>query len=412
MKIIIFIFLFTLFSNHIFAQPYPTISLDSLVSRLKADNPQLKSLEYNIKSFTYKMQQRTAWEAPMLGFALDDAPIKTFPEQKMIRTSLSQLIPFPGKKSLESHSVMFEQNTSQRQTEAVLQDLLEKLYIAYYDLYFREKKLDLIKENQNLIHQLGEVATKQYETGIGKQADILKAQTEYSLLKKEELMLNDEMKSLRSTIGNLIGVSSLPFFKTIEFQRPQITNLTTSELVESAKKNQPLLQMIQSELNMTTTETELAKKERYPDFTLTGSFKQDVKMNENFWMLELGISLPIAPWSDGIVEGKIQENEMKKKQLEYELIMKTNDISNEIESLESSLNSYKNIWGLYLTTIIPQAELTLQSTLSSYKTGKAQFIEVNEAHHLLVDAKVNSLQAENDFLKTYIKLQKTMGTLN
>ena len=393
------------------AQNLQKLSIDTLVARLKSNNPKLQSSRFGTMAAHYMIQQRSAWEAPMIGLTLDDAPIKQFPEQKMISASVSQRIPFPGKKSLESHTAHLGKLMMESESNNIEQDLLVMLYSAYYDLYLHEKKIRLIRENQIMLHQLSEVAQRQYENGMGKQADILKIQTEYSIMKKEEISLMSEVVMFQTEINNLTNQPASTEFETTEFSRPMTENSSAAEMMVTAKQYQPKLQIMNYQVKMFDSETERSKKEWYPDFEIKGAVKQDLEMDLKTWMLEFGITVPIAPWSSGSVEGKINETEMKKKQAEYELIFMTREIENQIRSLYSDLQRSQTIHNLYLTTITPQAELTLQSTVAAYKTGKATFMEVNDSHHMLIDAKINQLHAENDYLKTYVKLQRTMGIL-
>lgn len=394
-----------------FAQGLQKLSIDSLAGKLKSNNAKLQSARFGTKAAHYMIQQRSAWEAPMVGIAFDDAPIKQFPEQKMISASVSQRIPFPGKKGLESHAAHIGKSMMESESDNIEQDMLVMLYSAYYDLYLHEIKIRLIRENQIVLHQLSEVAQRQYETGMGKQADILKIQTEYSIMRKEEISLMSEVVMFQTEINNLTNQPASTEFETTTFPKPTLESLSLTEMMETAKQHHPRLQMMNYQVMMLDSETERSKKDWYPDFEIKGALKQDLEMDIKTWMVEVGVTVPIAPWSSGSVEGKTGELEMKKHQAEYELIFMTNEIENQIRSLYSDLKRSETINNLYLTTIVPQADLTLQSTIAAYKTGKATFMEVNDAHHMLIDAKINQLHAENDFLKTYVKLQRTMGIL-
>ena len=386
-----------------------SVSLDTLIQRLKENNPEIKSSKYSAKAAMSRVHQVNAWEAPMIGIELDDAPVKQFPEQKMINYFVSQKIPFPGKKSFESSAAMFGKDMMEQETNSVENELILKLKFTYYDLFLHEKKIELIRENEFVLKQMSDIALRQYEVGIGRQSDILRSQTELSLEKKEEISLVNETVMFRSMINSLTNQPTDNFFTTSNISHPDTAKLNLNKLLEIADNNRPELQAAKYKIRMLEEEFNRSKREYYPDLIVGAKYKKDLDMDNDSWMLEVGLSIPIAPWSSGNVSGKVDESEMNLNRARSDFVQMRNMVANQIQSALSSIEANRQIYEMYITTILPQAEQTLTSTLSAYQTGKAEFFMVNEAHHMLIDANIAKLHAENDWLKSYAQLEQATG---
>jgi len=404
---------FVFFSCSLFLLPFSltaqSISLDTLIQRLKQNNPEIRSSKYSAQAAMSRVHQVNAWEAPMVGIELDDAPVKQFPEQKMINYFVSQRIPFPGKKSSESSAAMFGKDMMEQETNSIENELVLKLKFTYYDLFLHEKKIELIRENEFVLKQMSDIALRQYEVGIGRQSDILRSQTELSLEKKEEISLVNETVMFRSMINSLTNQPTDQFFITMGISHPDTNKLNLSSLLELAENNRPQLQAAKYRIRMQEESLTRSKHDYYPDIIVGAKYKKDLDMNNDLWMLEIGLSIPIAPWSSGSVSGKIDESEMNLNRARSDFVQMRNMVANQIHSALSSVETNKQIYEMYITTILPQAEQTLTSTLSAYQTGKAEFFVVNEAHHMLIDANIAKLHAENDWLKSYAQLEQAVG---
>jgi outer membrane protein TolC len=64
---------------------------------------------------------------------------------------------------------------------------------------------------------------------------------------------------------------------------------------------------------------------------------------------------------------------------------------------------------LYKNTTIPQAEQTLQATLSAYQTGKTEFLMVIDAYRMQLMTKLDYHMAVMNYMASQAQLEQAVG---
>ena len=186
------------------AQDSPVLSLDDLVTEALQNNPQLRSARNETAAARTKVGQATSWDAPQIGVEFYQTPIQSFPNpiKNGMETDyfIQQMFPFPGKlsamgKAAENNAGMIDQVY-----KALEGRIIRDLKSAYFELFHIQRKIQVNAENQDLMKKFTEIARKQYEVGMGQQADILRAQTELSTLINEGVNLLKEKQVVESMI--------------------------------------------------------------------------------------------------------------------------------------------------------------------------------------------------------------------
>ncbi len=64
---------------------------------------------------------------------------------------------------------------------------------------------------------------------------------------------------------------------------------------------------------------------------------------------------------------------------------------------------------LYETSLLPQAELSFESTLKNYQSGKADFIMLLDSERLLKKTKIDYIGAVMTYYKRLVALESVVG---
>lgn len=183
--------------------------LDSLISEALLNNPQLKAARFKYLSEEKKIKQVTSWEAPQVGIEFYQIPIASFPNPLKHNMEMDyyiqQMIPFPGKLKAMGLSAANNAKMREEQFNALKNKIIKELKSTFYELYFVQRKIEINKENQELLKQFIEIAKKQYEVGMGKQPDIIRAQTELSSLMNEEINLYREKRDIETMLNTILN---------------------------------------------------------------------------------------------------------------------------------------------------------------------------------------------------------------
>jgi outer membrane protein TolC len=137
-------------------------------------------------------------------------------------------------------------------------------------------------------------------------------------------------------------------------------------------------------------------------------YKQMMQSNDN-WSLMIGATVPIAPWSHGkISSGTNRANEnIRMAQGERENMV--NMISSEVNDALLKVESAKERLKLSRESVIPQAEQTLESALTAYRTGKQEFLMLIDIQRMLVMAKLDYHMAIMTLLDSQSRLERAVG---
>jgi outer membrane protein, heavy metal efflux system len=395
------------------SQESQPLNLDDLVAEALQNNPQLRSAGNQAAAARTKVDQVTSWDAPQIGVEFYQTPIQSFPNplKNGMETDyfIQQMIPFPGKlsamgKAAENNAGMIDQGH-----KALERRIIRDLKYAYFELFHVQREIQVNAENQELMKKFTEITRKQYEVGMGQQADILRAQTELSTLINQGVSLLKEKKVMESMINTTLSRPAnapLGYVPEVEYAPPQ---WTFEQLRPLALESRPELKGMNFNIDMNKAELSGSKREYYPDIMARVMYKNMTDTKDDFWSAMVGINIPLAFWSSGKYTAKVEENELNVRKAEDDLASMRNMVSFEVQEALVKVQSNYNLVLLYKNTTILQAEQTLQATLSAYQTGKTEFLMVIDAYRMQLMATLDYHMAVTSYMASQAQLEQAVG---
>ena len=411
-KTILLIFMLFL-SGTGFGQEKPQPSINDLVAEALRNNPQLKAANSQTLAEQTKVKQVTAWDSPQVGVSFYQTPIQSFPNpiKNGMETDyyIQQMFPFPGKlsnmgKSAENNAAMYSEQYKELQRE-----IIREVKSDYYELYFVQKKIDINKENQALLQQLTNITAKQYQVGSGSQADMLRAQTELSTLINDGVNLDKEKRNVETMLNTILNRPADGTFPEISSIEDTIPGWNFSQLSTLAYENRPELKAMKYNIKMNEAELATSKLEYYPDIMVQLMYKNMTGTTNDFWSTMLGVNIPIAFWSKDKFTGKVEENKINISTAQDQYNSSKNMVASQVQNALVKIESDKNLIDLYKNTVIPQAQQTLQSTLSAYQTGRTQFLMVIDAYKMVLKAKQDYYMSQMNYMQSQALLEQAVG---
>ena len=389
------------------------LKLDELVAEALQNNPQLRAARNQTAAAATRVSQATAWDAPQVGVELFQTPVQSFPNpfKNGMETDyfVQQMFPFPGK--LSAMGSMAESNAKMvgQGYKALERKVIRDLKSGYYELYLVQRKIQINAENQELMRRFVEIASKQYEVGMGKQQDILRAQTELSTLINEGLNLQREKQVTESMINTTLSRSPnepLGYVADIEVDVPR---WTLEQLRPLALESRAELKAMNFNIDMNKAELSLSKREYYPDLMARVMYKDMAMTSNDFWSVMVGISIPLAPWSSGKYTSKVEETQLNVKKAEDEYTNMRNMTLYEVQDALVKVQTNQNLVLLYKNTVIAQAEQTLQATIASYQTGKTEFLMLIDAYRMVLMSKLDYHMSVMNYMSSQAALEQAVG---
>jgi outer membrane protein TolC len=413
LKMMIILFLFgTNFVCPLPAQEKQILNLDELIAEALQNNPQLQAAKNNAAASRATIRQAASWEAPEIGMEFRQTPVKSFPNpvKNGMETDyyLQQMIPFPGKLAAMSAAAKSGAAMAEQEYHALRNIIIRRLKTVYYEIYLVQHKIKINAENQDLMKKFVGIAIRQYEVGMALQPDVLRAQTELSLLVNEGVTLQREEKVAESMLNALLNRPIDQPLGEVDEIMITVPNWEYQQLSAIALETRPEIKAMKLAIRMNEAEIKAAKREYWPD--LMGRIVyMDMADADDFWSLMLGMNIPITFWSGDKYTGKVEQNKFRLNKAEADIKETVNMVSFELREALVKVETNHNLLSLYEGALIPQAEQTLQSTLAAYQTGKTMFLMLIDAYRMLNMVRLDYYMAEMNYMNSLAALEQAVG---
>jgi outer membrane protein TolC len=254
------------------------------------------------------------------------------------------------------------------------------------------------------------VVFSKYEIGKTSQADLMRLTLMKNKLLDDFEDYEQKEKELQAVLNSVLNRDLNTFINTTSIEKNLFIEFNFEELLEVSKQKRPLLKKIKESSKMKRLTLSQVKWERLPDITLwTGyRYRKDTELMKNDDFFSIGLSLPLPFDFKGRTKAKINNAEFMENASEQNYQNVLNNISEMLLTTISKLERTSNKVNNYNDKLIPDAEKTLSSILSSYKTGRANFTD-------LYQAQLQLIQFEKILIKSkyqYAIYESTIETLS
>jgi cobalt-zinc-cadmium efflux system outer membrane protein len=355
-----------------------TLELQPLIGEALAHNRELLAAEARIAAAGFRITQ--AWGLPdplvSIGYQNEGFTGYTYGQEQGAQWmySVSQTLPFPGKRDLKQVMAVADTEGARAAYEALQLRVVARVKELYYDLSLSYRNLDLVQERVSLFVRIEEAALARYAAGTSSQADVVMAQTEKYMLREREAMLKQKIKSLEAMLGLTVGREA-----PVPSARPAPVPLDPyspdeADLIRKAYAQSPEIRTRDKMVAAAEAKVNMLKREYYPDFTVSGGVAQRGGDFRNMWNLSTAINIPIftktkqepaVREAQAVLDGAKHEREAAK-------LMTVSGIRDNLAMFRSA----ETLLELYKNALIPKAIQDFELALSGYGTGRSDALTV------------------------------------
>src|SRR6476661_2635182 len=181
------------------------LMLPDLIQEVLARNPELVAARKQWDMATSRIAQAKSLNDPIVSVQLWNFP-QSFNVTQTGNSifGLSQDLPFPGKLALKGNVASRSAEMTEQMLRAKELELVARLKQAYYGLFLAQKALQIHHEQVDLLRQFVAIANAKFRSGMGSQADVLKAQVELSLLFQHLPVLEQRRYTAEAILNTLL----------------------------------------------------------------------------------------------------------------------------------------------------------------------------------------------------------------
>jgi outer membrane protein TolC len=287
--------------------------------------------------------------------------------------SITQDIPYPGKQRLRANVARKEADAQFAELDAVQLSVIARVKQAFFRLQHYYAARDVLERSRALLKSLLSITEARYSAGKAAQQDVFKAQLQISLLDMKLVQLDRERHLREAEINSLLNLpSNTPLPKPGE---PHVGPLpeTLADLQTVARERSPARVRDQKMAERAETALNLARKDYYPDYAVSGGY-YNMGGLPPFYSFRADIKIPLYFRSKQRAEVTEQSIAVSQARHTYEATGQALDLR--LADDYSQADTAYQLTELYTTKIIPQARLTVESSLAAYETGGVDFLSV------------------------------------
>lgn len=310
---------------------------------------------------------------------------------------LSQAIPWPGTLGLRRDAARALAQSSKDRFRDVRLRLAELTRAQYAQWFYVYRALRINAENQTLLDRLRGAAEAAYASGQGPEQDVLRTDVERTLLKNQALVLQRRRIAIRARINALLDrdpnaplapPADLPASPPL---RPQ------GELQRAALARYPELSALDAAIKAKRDRIGLARKGRYPNFTLGTGYTQLMPTDKR-WTVGITINIPLDQSRRRAeideAQAEVRETQARKSDLRERVL---SDLSRAYATAWQARSSVV----LDRRRLVPFARENFDASQADYRTGNGDFLKLITAERAYLTAELDLARARADL---YVQL--------
>jgi len=382
-------------------------------------NPGLASMASRARAIAEIPPQVGTLPDPHLAFDSVNLPVDTFSTAQenmtQLRVGLSQEIPFPGKLRIREEAARFEAESASFDVVETSLRLVRNVHISWWNLFYLDRALEIIKRNEQLLRQFIRIAETKYKVGEGLQQDVLLAQVELSKLLDIDIRLVGARRNEQARLNKLLNRPTYLAVRLpgkVEEALPQMP--PEIELHRIALKARPLLASQSERIKAAEKRVDLADLDYYPDFKIGAGYgfrqgNNTGRTSSRADFLSLGVSLNLPIYTSTKQDRALAQRKAEVAKEEFALRDDTEAVWSEASTALADYIKTKDQASLFKTGIIPQASQTVDSMLAGYQVNKVDFLNLVRSQITLYNYETLYWKALTGARQSLARLEAAIG---
>ncbi|WDQ17058.1 TolC family protein [Rhodopirellula sp. P2] len=391
--------------------------VEYFVGTALARHPKILAAQQRVAAASNVIPQAKALPDPTFNntfWPLHDNAIQTAAGRVANQMSVNQMVPFPDKLKTKAVIASREVQIAQTEVDAIAREITESVRLAYYEVWFATRAIDIIEETKGLVADLTDVAEARYRSG-GSQQDVLRAQLETDRLDEQLITLAKQKLVAQADLATLLQqpIGILP--EATDELGITDTPQQIEELIALAEQCNPKLRGLAWEIQRDRDKERLACLQQYPDFSvgLNWGLVSDnhdvlspVANGNDQLSVSFGTTLPI--WREKINAG-IREAAHRRGSTTRRLEAERDELYGKIRRLIVQADALVEQRNIYEERIIPRTEDTLKLSIADYRGKRTDFFTLIETYRELLMFETQLARIDATLAGTIAQIDRTVG---
>ena len=288
-------------------------------------------------------------------------------------------------------------------------NITTQVEIAYDRILLGQTKFGYAETNVQLARDILEKARLRLEAGDVPQLEVLRAEVEAGRAANRLTRARNDLALARAELNTLLGGGRGNSLEVSGELHLQEMPLELETLQQRALERRPDLRGVERSLASARSEQGSARAAFLPDLSL-GLFRQTVREptgKESYWRIGLALELPL--WGATRQRGEWAEARALAEQVDAKMDHLRNQILLEVESAFLKTQMATRQARLFEEQIVREAESSFEVANSSYREGKATYLELLDAQRVLMEVREEYADALFQHRTALADLERAVG---
>jgi outer membrane protein, heavy metal efflux system len=388
------------------------LSLNQVIAAVLQSNPTIQAAQSKWLAAKERIPEAGAWEDLKVGTNIVfgrfvNVPANGFTDQTV---SIEQMIPVSGKNRSKERAAVAAALATFEEARRQELDVIAKAKANYYDIANLYRLLDINQADEGSLVQSVDATRAKFEVGKQAQADLLLAETERQKIAEARNDLEQKLSEKESSLNVLMNRDPFsPLGRPVDFDDSAMPP-PVERLRHLVLTNRPEVREAEAKLSMAKAQLELAKREWFPDPTVSLEAERYNAASQIVSQVGGGVSINI-PWLNGKkyrAEEREAQNELDSAQSDL--------VSAQAEALGLLRNQLQKIETLhhhielYRDSLLPTAVQTVASYQADYETDKATLLVLLSSQRNLRELETMYYQDLSDYRGALAELKSLVGS--
>lgn len=384
-------------------------SLETLLEWSETHSPMIDAMQAETEAKRQQVVMARSLDDPMFGVEWRDIdsnnPTLNPAKVGSMKYTISQMLPVWGKRDIKSRIAEANIGQAEQGVLATRADIRQQIRIAYADRYTAMATQAINRDIERLLLQMELAARQRYEIGQAGQSDVIRLQTELSMLLNEQLVLTGAANRAAARLAALLNVPLKALGAAPSALPEAPANFQASDWVDRAVAANPDLVGARKAIESAEGQRDLAGLNTRPGVNVgVSAIQMESRLTMYELMLEVQIPLQRAAKRAERAESAAMLSRARAQQ-DAQLRM----VEREVNEMTAMLATARAQAELLDKTLMPQTELSFQSTLASYQSGKGEFASLLEVQQQIRRLRQMRLMADIDQFQAWTGLLKLAG---
>ncbi|MDE0055710.1 MAG: TolC family protein [Gammaproteobacteria bacterium] len=395
-------------------------ALADLVSQALERNPQVRQAQWDHRAAQERVRQVIALPDPMVSVTRHLRTPETRVGPQTGGISVSQRIPWFGKRSdegkvAESQAAAREEMVGARRAEVVRQ-----VKLAYYDLAYLDRAIEITAEEEELLRHYESLAQARYSQGVGLQQAVVKLQAEITRVRFRRQELLRKRTDAEAALNALRDQPVHVPIPTVSPPDRPVVKVDGEELQRTARADRPELKAAVLRMESEDGSVRLARRQYWPDIVVgaawgsvgdrrdaQGRMQPPFGNGKDVYSVSVGINIPLyrSRYDAGVQAASARHSAAAEA---YRNLVNEVDVA--VRSAVFRLEMIEDQVALFKNALLPQAEQALRSTEEAYSTGTTGVLELLDSEEVLLDVRLGLARLEADYMKTLAEVERAIGS--